>query len=183
MICIVSKNFAKTLDLKREFDVTMWRHKLLCFHTASAFEWFIGFSGSTQAMDQCCDRSNKSRYTHHLFRVEISTFTILRLFLARLTVCFNTALGTSCSKIDSNRVIASLLQSGTRVTKNRHTSGVTESSKKIVSCICMAHPIVVSFDFASIVAFFQLSHPPKCDFIVDFLACKWMETKCRWTWS
>ena len=27
MICIVSKNFAKTLDLKREFDVTVWRHK------------------------------------------------------------------------------------------------------------------------------------------------------------
>jgi len=23
----VSKNFAKTLDLKREFDVTVWRHK------------------------------------------------------------------------------------------------------------------------------------------------------------
>jgi len=27
MICIVSKNFAKTLGLKREFDVTLWRHK------------------------------------------------------------------------------------------------------------------------------------------------------------
>jgi len=27
MICIVSKNFAKTLDMKREFDVTVWRHK------------------------------------------------------------------------------------------------------------------------------------------------------------
>ena len=27
MICIVSKNFAKSLDLKHEFDVTVWRHK------------------------------------------------------------------------------------------------------------------------------------------------------------
>ena len=27
MICIVSKNCAKTLDLKRESDVTVWRHK------------------------------------------------------------------------------------------------------------------------------------------------------------
>ena len=27
MLCIVSKNFAKTLNLKREFDVTLLRHK------------------------------------------------------------------------------------------------------------------------------------------------------------
>ena len=27
MVCIVSANFAKTLDLKCEFDVTLWRHK------------------------------------------------------------------------------------------------------------------------------------------------------------
>ena len=27
MICIVSKKCAKTLDLKRKFDITLWRHK------------------------------------------------------------------------------------------------------------------------------------------------------------
>jgi len=27
MMCIVSKNLAKTLDLKREFYVAVWRHK------------------------------------------------------------------------------------------------------------------------------------------------------------
>jgi len=27
MICIVSKNFAKALDLKCKFDVAVWRHK------------------------------------------------------------------------------------------------------------------------------------------------------------
>jgi len=27
LICIVSKNFDKTLDLKREFNVAVWRHK------------------------------------------------------------------------------------------------------------------------------------------------------------
>ena len=27
VMCIVSKNFAKALDLKREFDVAVWRHK------------------------------------------------------------------------------------------------------------------------------------------------------------
>ena len=27
MMCIVSNNFSKTLDLKREIDVILWRHK------------------------------------------------------------------------------------------------------------------------------------------------------------